>query len=85
MSILTDPIVSHLKGVASGPDKSIEQFEKVFNERESFLEELKLRRKLKLEKKIGVQMRNSVVEFEKDADQGTSGGVLSEFQYCMFL
>lgn len=86
--ILIDPIVSHMKGVATGPDKTFEQFEKMLLEREMFLKTLKSERKLELLKEKWRKIRNGggrIVERAgnapmemRDGKKGSRGGV-SEF------
>ncbi|CAB00887.2 Carboxylesterase type B domain-containing protein [Caenorhabditis elegans] len=83
--ILIDPIVSHMKGVATGPDKTFEQFEKMLLEREMFLKTLKSERKLELLKEKWRKIRNGggrIVERAgnapmemRDGKKGSRGGV----------
>ncbi|CCG28268.1 Carboxylesterase type B domain-containing protein [Caenorhabditis elegans] len=49
---LLNPIMSHLNHNETGPDKTFEQFDKLYNEREEFLKLLKAVRKLEIQKKM---------------------------------
>uniref|UniRef100_A0A1I7UW97 Carboxylic ester hydrolase n=1 Tax=Caenorhabditis tropicalis TaxID=1561998 RepID=A0A1I7UW97_9PELO len=83
---LVSPIVSHLNNVSSDVDKTLEQTEKLFFERENYLEKLKLERKFELEgkkrgnsekwkgKKTAARMGNEIGIQERDGGAEEAGG-----------